>query len=361
MITRLLSEANLEDAKSVVRERFGESACQLLDWELRNPGLKDYPCPGDIVYDDDGVPICFQANIPRRVYLGQERHLGVVGGMTCRKKDAPVEAYIDIRVAADQHLKHALVGFGNSCNAESAAAQLRVSKKRNANGHIGPASCSRYLWRAIRPLECGMYFVRRKLLKQKQPAWKNVSTLDSLNWCGKFGEVEIRRLAKVEPGFFDVLMERYLKTNKGLCCSRTAEEIDWAFGERIGKGESVVLGGFDSVGPCGYILLKSNCFAKRWVIHDWFAIGNRAEILESLLKSACVYLRTQTPAMMLEVEGFPTWVQSLLGKYLPYTRKIGFNQFAWGSVNKELKERLKAVIDTPDSWFFGPYDGDECL
>lgn len=134
MKTVSLCNDNIEDAKSVIRDRFSESACDLLDKELENPYLKTYPRSGDIVYDDDGTPICFQANIPCRVYLGQCESLGVVGGTTCRK---PPDAYIDIRAAANAHLKQALLGFGNSCNVESAAAQLWVAGKKNGRGFIG--------------------------------------------------------------------------------------------------------------------------------------------------------------------------------------------------------------------------------
>ena len=54
--------------------------------------------------------------------------------------------------------------------------------------------------------------------------------------------------------------------------------------------------------------------------------------------------------MMLFVEEFPF-----------RERPLGYNTFSWGSSNKELRESVLPIIDTSKSWFFGPYDGDECM
>lgn len=356
MITKPLTEDSLKDAKGLVCERFGKGAIALLEHSMQNPMRKYCADAGDVVYDDDGTPICFQASMLRQVYFGQTEARGSVGGMTCLKVGGPVEAMIEIRAASNKSRGGSVWGFGNSLNEHSAAITRKLKTR-----HAGPESCSRYLWRAIRPIECGLYFVRRKLLKGSMPKWKSFSTLKSLSWMEELGGMKIKRISQPGQDFFDVLMARYLRTNEGLVCSRTAEEINWIFGDRMRNGEVVVLGAFDAEGPVGYILLRGDLFAKRWRIHDWFAVGNRADELETLLGSACRFLKSQTHAMMLEVEGFPTWVQPMLKKYLPHVREVGFNQFSWGSRDKEFKAKVMPIIDSPKSWFFGPYDGDECM
>lgn len=351
-----LTEDTLEDAKIVVRSRFNESAVEILYKEMRNPLRSRCAEAGDIAYDN-GRPVCFQACILRRLYLKQEEIVGKVGGMTCIREDADVSALIDVRAAACQVRAGSRMGFGNSQNRETARIAHRAK-----NTVEGPESCTRYLWRAVRPLECLAYFVRRKLLKAEVPSWKDFSTLGCAGFETKCGGLTIRRIMEVKSDFYDVLMKRYLETNRGLVCSRTAEEIEWIFGERICRGETVVLGAFDAHGPLGYILMTGGKTAKRWQIHDWFAVGNDRKTLESLLKTGCAFLKRKTPAMMLEVCGFPSGVQDLLKSYLPHVRQIGHNTFSCGSKDPELRERLRKMASGElPCWFFGPYDGDICF
>lgn len=352
---RPLIEDTVPDAASLVEARFGKTAKLTLGKLFRNPMRRVCSEFGDIAYEDE-APACFQACILRRLYLGHSEIVGRVAGMTCSSLSASEAAFIDVRLAAQKPRGGCRMAFSNSQNEKSAFVNRKLKSE-----HLGPASTTRYLWRAIRPLECLMYFVWRKLLKKSLPVWRPFSTLSSANWMWKVGEIEVRRLSAVESAFFDELMKRYVAENRGLVCSRTAEEVDWIWGDRLKSGEVVVLGAFAHNVPVGYILLKSNEFAKRWVIHDWFAVGNDEGRLEILLKSALRFLRSKTPAMMLEVEGFPTWVQPLLKKYLPHVREIGHNQFSWKCKDKEFRAELEKVIDTRDSWFFGPYDGDECM
>lgn len=360
METRPLSELNYDDAKEVVLDRFGAEALQVLDLVMRNPLRNLCHDAGDIVYDDS-KPVCFQACTLRRMYLGKNEIFGKVSGLTCLKRGAPAEAYIDVRIAASRPRNGSVIGFGNSMNGESAYAARRLARTKKPILFIGPESCTRFLWRAVRPLECLAYFIRRKIFKAGLPNWKEFSTLSSADYEVKRGGLSIRRLMEIKPEFFDLLMAEYLKTNEGLVCSRTAEEIEWVFGDRIRDGRCVLLGAFKDKKPVGYIVLKTDCHAKRWEIMDWFAQGDHPEILQTLLHVACRFLSKKTPAMMMEVKGFPTWVQPLLKKYLPHGRQIGHNSFSWGSRTKEFREAVLPIIDTPKSWFFGPYDGDECI
>ena len=355
MYSRPLLEDTLEDAKRVFTSRFG-SGSKLLDYAMTNPVRKLCAEAGDVVYSDDGVPLGFQACILRRFYIGNESHIAACIGGTCVEKDAPVETFIDLRAAAAKQRAGSVMGFGNSQNQASA----KVAKKLKSVVE-GPMSCERYLWRAVRPCACGLYFLRRKLLRGGMPNWNDVSTLDSVTFSWEQGDVAIRRMMEVSSSFFDRLMNDHLKVNEGVFCSRLAEEVGWIFGERIKKGTEVLLGAYRADQPCGYIILRTDAKARRWEIHDWFALGNDEVVLERLLQAAVSFLKKCVPAMMLEVRGFPSWVQPLLRKYLPHVRNVGHNCFSWGGAGKAFKARMLELADTEKSWFFGPYDGDECM
>lgn len=351
-----LTDETRSDAAAVVLDRFPKGALAVLDKIMRNPARGVHAGAGAIVYDDNR-PVCFEAMILRRLYWGAQFIWGCVGGMTCIKRGAAPEALIDLKRAIRTPTEWNRISFANSQNAESA-----YITRKNKHRVEGPESCTRYLWRAVRPLACLAYFLRRKVLKAAMPAWKGFSTLGSAGFETKCGGLTIRRVMEVKPEFYDVLMKRYLETNKGLVCSRTAEEIEWIFGDRIRNGQIVVLGAFDAVGPVGYVLLNGGAWAKRWAIHDWFAVRNDLATLESLLDVACHFLKKKTPAMMLEVKGFPPFVQPLLRRYLSHVRQIGHNVFSCGSKEPELREQLrKMVAGELPCWFFGPYDGDICF
>lgn len=360
METKGLTEKTYDDAKSVMLDRFDESALSVLDAVMKNPLRKICEDAGDIVYDN-GVPVCFQACMLRRLYLGGKEVFGKVAGLTCLKNGAPPEAYLDVRAAAAKQRAGSVMGFGNSQNVESAFAAHRLAKKKNPTTFEGPESCTRFLWRAIRPVDCFFYFIRRKILKGAMPNWKEFSTLSSADYEVKSDDLIVRRLMEVKSEFFDVLMVEYLKTNEGLVSSRMVEEVEWIFGRRIKNGQCVLLGAFNNEKPVGYIIARSKPDAKRWQILDWFALENSSKILEPLLAELSRFLKRKTPAIMLEVIGFPTAAQSILKCYLSCQRQIGHNVFSWGSSNKDFREGILPIIDTSKSWFFGPYDGDECM
>ena len=362
MNTSPLVEATLEDAKEVILDRFSDKAKALsvLDAVMRNPLRKIEPDAGDIVYSD-GKPVCFQACILRRLYLGKRVTYGMVGGLTCLKRGAPVEAYIDVKRAADRPRHGSLLGFGNSQNVESSKAAHRLARKKNAISFEGPETCTFYLCRAIRPIECAMYFVRRKIIKAERPRWKSFSTISSADYNVKNGNFTVCRMMEIRPEFFDVLMREYIEHNEGLVCSRTAEELEWVFGERIRNGECILLGVSCNGTPMGHIIAGSGADAKRWQLLDWFAVKNDLRILEILLAELCAFLKHKTPAMLLESIGFPMYTKSLLKRYLPYKRPINRNVFSWGSGSKDFRESVLPVINTEKSWFYGPYDGDECI
>ena len=338
-----LVEENLADAEKVIRTRFGENGVAVVRAFMRNPVRKDWPAAGYLAFCD-GIPQAFEGFTLRRMFLAGEPIVGKVGGLTCAVPGADETAYVEVRLQNNRSYAGCVVFFGNSQNANTA-----FLTRKYKNAHPGPESCSRYLWRAVRPLDCLAYFLRRKMLKKDIPDWPAFDTLRSRDFPG--------RVVEEFPSFFDRLTARYAASNEGLVCSRSGEEIDWLFGERIRDGRSVVLGTSDAEGPTGAIIVGSDRMARRFMIQDWIAVGNDLRTLEALLRLACRFVKNCTPAMMLETMGFPSFVQPLLKRYLPHERDAGNNFFSWACA-KSLRERLEAVADTPKSWFFGPYDGD---
>ena len=337
-----LVEENLADAERVVRTRFGENGVSVVRAFMKNPLREDWPYAGYLAYCD-GVPQAFEGFALRRMFLKGEAIVGKVGGVTCAIPGADEDAFVEVRLQNNRGYAGSVIGFGNSQNANTA-----YLTRKSKNAFAGPESCSRYLWRAVRPMACLAYAGRRKIFKAPIPSWPDFDTLKSLDFPG--------RVYADRKSFFDRLMARYVASNEGLVCSRSGEEIEWMFGERIQDGRSVVLGTSDAEGPTGAIIIGSDQTARRFMIQDWIAVGNDLRTLEELLRLACRFAKERTPAMMIETMGFPTFVQPLLKKYFPHRRKVDNNFFSWWS--KPLKDRLLPIIDTPKSWFFGPYDGD---
>lgn len=338
-----LVEESLADAERVIRARFGESGVSVVRAFMRNPARKEWPAAGYIAYCN-GVPQAFEGLMLRRMFLSGEPVVGKVGGLTCAIPDADEDAFVEVRLQNNRNCAGCSVYFGNSQNANTA-----YLTRKSKNMHPGPESCSRYLWRMVRPFACFVYLLRRKVLKQPVPDWPAFDTLRSRDFPG--------RLVEGFTAFFDRLTARCVASNEGLLCSRSGEEIDWLFGERIRDGRSVVLGTSDAEGPTGAIIVGGDRTARRFMIQDWIAVGNDLRTLEELLRLACRFVKDCTPAMMLETMGFPSFAQPLLKRYLPHERRMGNNFFSW-SCAKPLRERLEAIVDTPKSWFFGPYDGD---
>lgn len=350
-----LCEDTKDDAATLICDRFDESALSVFNKFLAAPARVGNAPIGCVGYKN-GVAVCMQAEMPRRMYMGRAEIRGLVGGLTCKvQRGCPLSLLLETIDKATNLSGGYDVAYGNSCCREAA------SLNEVSDDIIGPESCARYLWRAVRPIDCIVYFMRRKLLKMAVPQWPNFSTLSSADFEMKHDGVRIKRTLSVEPDFFDALMAEYLKTNRGLVCSRSAAEVDWMFGKRIKEGHCVLLCGFNDKKPAGYIVLGSNSTAKRWMLMDAFSLGNNHVVLEALLSVSCYFLKKKTPAMMLETSGFPTWVQPLLKRYMPHERHLGNNMFVWNAHDRVLQEKLLAVVDTPQSWFFGPYDGDLCM
>lgn len=349
------TEDTLDDALSVVKERFPPEALRVAKKVIANP-MRAYCTDAGTIGYRDGRPVAFQAAMLRRLYIGQEVLWGTVGGLTCKvKKGCPLSVLLETIDRAAQPLNNGRISFGNSCRKETADID------QCGGAASGPISCSRFLWRAVRPIECLLYFIRRKLLKGSVPNWNQFSTLSSVNYCEKIGNHDIRRLYNGWQSRIDEFWVTCLERNEGLISSRSSSEMDWMFGERITKGEAVLLAAEQDDVIIGYIIVGAEPHARRWLIMDWIAADNDITILEGLVRGACRFLRRHTPAMILEAHGFPAWVQPILEKHLPFKRQMGFNFFNWGAYDGETRRLISSIINSDKSWFFGPYDGDLCM
>ena len=354
-----LSEKTVSDAEAVVRDRFPESAVAILRKVMRNPARRLYDGCGDIAYDD-GRPICFQAFVLRRLAWCGDECWGHVGGMTVLASGAPVEALIDVRAASIHHQVEYRIGFGNT----QCAATEKMAVKAKAT--LGPESCCWYRYRPVRWLDFIWYCFSRKVLKRPIPNWSKFDSVGAKPFRRVDGSRVVERVMSFDARFDD-FWSRYVQENEGLTCSRTVEELEWIFGEEVRDGRAVVLGLFEDGKLNGFLVLKDEgTSGRRWQLMDWVALGNDAGRLDALLAAGCRFLKRRTPAMLVESIGFPTFIQPVLKRHLPFRRYAGNNFFSYGyrgrkTTGKAFADACEAVIDTPKSWFFGPYDGDMCM
>ena len=365
---RPLTEETLQSAMSVVESRFGSGGINALRIDMANPIRREFPVAGHIVFKDE-TPVAFEASILRRMFFRGEPFLGRVGGLSCRRKNAPLRAFLFALAEVEafvENLPHGRrLSFGNSLCRETAA----TACLNDSCGRV-PMSCSTVLERRIRRipwlmlrLRYWLQRVRRKLFKigLAEKEWPEFSTLHSSGYEVQREGLRVKRLMEFRTDLFDGLMARYLETNTGLVSSRTAEELEWLFGERVRNGRAVLLGAFEKGEHVGYVIVDGGVASRHWRIVDWFALRNDVLTLEALLKTACCFLKSETPAITLSCEGFPTFVQPLISKYLPHRTTRPYSVFSWTcGKDAAFQAELEKIIDTPQSWFFSPYDGDAC-
>ena len=346
------TEETLDDALSVIRERFPPSAEEIARKVLRNPLRKLCSDAGTIGYRD-GRPVCFQANMLRRFYFGTKPVLGVAGGLVCKAlKGCPLSMLMEVIDRSSNPRAGAAFTFGNSCCSSTA------DMYDNGGANAGCPSCARELWRPVRIVGCLGYVFRRKILRRPVPTWSAFNTLTCPAFDVHDEDLSICRALDVRTDFFDTLMTDYLTTNEGVVASRTEDEVAWMFEDKIKDGRAVLLCATQGQKPVGYIVFGSDEAARRWMLMDWFARNNDFSVLSKLLKVACTFLRKNTPAIIFETRGFPSFAQPILKRYLPFIQQKGVNFFTWSFLPNREIEGFKAAAYTDKSWFFGPYDGD---
>ena len=350
-----LTWETLEDALTLVRARFPASAVDIVRRALCNPSLKNGDSIGMIGYRD-GRPVALQMEMLRWLHFAGRRILGVIGGMTCKAvRGCPLSVMLETVDRSYAAVKDVQVFFGNTCC--SATAQLDAQ----SGSRTGPDSCTRHRFAVLRPLRFVAYLVRRKILKLPIPDWASALP-DNSGLSFTAGKIRIVRLDGFDTVLFGDFWESYLKRCEGLVLSRSVEELRWLFGDRVRSSRCVILGAMREDRLLGYVILTAESdAARRWAIGDLIAIGNDASVIGVLLKGAKKFLKCKTPAMLLETIGFPTFIQPMLGRHLPYSRSAGCNFFSYAFADTEVRSKCEKVLDSPQSWFFGPYDGDMCM
>ena len=349
-----LTEKNRADAEIVIKARFPLSALNVLDKVMSNPLCDEHKGFGEILYIDS-KPVAFRAALRRRLFKGQREVLARVRGLTCRLVDSPKDSISKLVEAQKVNLRGCIMAISNTqC--------VPTEKRAILNGAtLGPETCKRFVWRAIRPLKCIVHFVRRKILKMQPQKETAFNTLGALGFTIDIGELKIRRVEISGIDFFDRLMKRYLSTNVGFVSSRSAEEIEWIYGKGMRDGSVVALCAEDDVGPVGYLILKSDRACVRWLLGDMLVVNNQQDIMRVLLKSACCFLKRHTPAMMLESIGFSEFADSTIREFMPHERKCDANFDSFNFFCEKEECELNKLLLSDKSWFFGPYDGDMCL
>ena len=345
----------LEDALTLVRERFPEHAQEILRQALENPSLPDGTGTGAIGYRD-GRPVALQLGMPRKIFLGREHILGLAGGMTCKTlKGCPLSILLETIDRGCPLGGNVRMTFGNTCC--SATSQMDEA----GGSTLGPVSCTCFRYAVIRPLDFVSYVIRRKILKRDIPNWGEALP-EGREWSQRFGDIEVRREFLLDMMSLTSFWTRYVKGNKGVVLSRSPRDLAWLFNDRIATSQCVFLGAYSGKDCVGYIILTSPVVsARRWYIGDMIAIHNDVRIIDFLLSSAKRFLRNCTPAFLFETIGFPMYVQNTIARHMPFARDAGCNYFSYSFTSQELGDRYDTMLNSADSWFFGPYDGDMCM
>ena len=352
---RLFDETTLDDALSVVRDRFNESACHQVRKLLTNPLRCICPDVGDVAYERN-QPVVFQAAVPRRGYVCDKPFLGIAGGLLASKKGTSPVLLISLMEKTNAPRHGSVVVFGNTA--------IPVSMKLNRMLGVDGEGCP----------SCGI--VRFSVLKWggfvnfclhgRLPSF----LVYFVNWVGTISNLLFyrrtrsktigSRLDSFDQELFDTFWAAYLKTNDGVVLSRTSEELEWLFADDLPRGRNVLLVRKDGDCLCGYIVLRAKDIGRtRWMVADWIALGNDKAVLSDLLRDAVRFLRKVPSAAFLECIGFRMDVQDVIHRHLPFSRMAPNNSTNYKAHTPEMKKALESA--DLSGWFFGPYDGDRCM
>lgn len=349
------TEDTLDDALSVVRNRFGETACDQARLILRNPMRSVCPSAGDVSYEKD-VPVGFQAAMLRRGLCGEHDFHCVIGGMLALKVGASPVSLVALMKNTIKPRGGSVLFLANT----SIPTSMKMNRMLGVDGQ-GCPSCGLVRFAVLRWGHFARFCLHGKL-----PRW--LAELGDIVGCLMLPFFVRRQRTKTasaqmmlfEKKAFDRFWSEYAATNDGIVLSRTADELAWLFSDGLQTGKNILLVRKDGERIVGYIVLRAKeAGMVRWMVADWIAIGNDREMLSDLLRDAVIYLRKKTPAAFLESIGFRMDVQDVVHRHLPFTRRAPNNSTIYKAFTKEIAEELGRA--DCHGWFFGPYDGDRCI
>lgn len=349
------SEETIDDALSVVRDRFGEIACEQARLILSNPMRRLCMSAGDVAYEKDN-PVGFQAAILRRGLVGGQEFLCVVGGMLAMKKEASPVSLVSLMKNTIKPRGGSVLFLANT----SIPTSMKMNRLLGVDGQ-GVTSCGVVRFAILR---FGQFV--RFCLHGRLPRW-TAYIGDVIGCClspfflrSQRTNTVPRQLKEFSGEEFNGFWEEYVASADGIVLSRTAEELTWMFSDGLKRGRNVLLTRNAGNRLVGYIVLRAkDRNHSRWLIVDWVALNNDRDILSDLLGDAVRFLRRTVNAAFLESIGFRSDVQDIIHKHLPFTRKAPNNSTIYKAFSNEIDRELKKA--DCHGWFFGPYDGDRCM
>lgn len=351
---RPFDEETLSDAKKVVSEMYTEKTCALLDKMLANPLRKELTLSsvGDVVYQDDN-PVAFQGAIPRRLYIGQKPITSIVGSTLCSRPDTSPVLLMKLMRKTIAPRSNSEIFFANTAN----NASYKMNRLLGVNG---ACPSTYYSWRfaVLKWHSFVAYLIRRKIFK-RPIHWQEVAYDKYASFEMHRSSIWFQREMAFDGETYDRFFSEYLIHNKGVVSSRYSYELEYMFGNRLRSGACVLISAREGDKIIGYIVIESeNKSWTRWQIIDLIALENDGKILKMLINAAKSFLR-RTPAVLLVSIGFSPHFHNVFSSTLPFSRKLYGNFFLYKVYDKS--DFTDKLIESADSWFFGPYDGDMCL
>ena len=351
---RPYTEETFSDACEVSFARFGESVRSQMERVLANPLRRVCAEAGDVAYEND-VPVGFQSAILRKLYMRRTPLLGVVGGMLAMKEGASPVLLLQLMKKTVAPRGGSVLFFANTSNSQS----MKLNQVLGVKGQ-GPESCACIRWRPIHWGDFADIYLHGRLPRFMRSIGNMIGRMVDVLFFRRLRAKNTRpvRLLTLDHDLLDSFWNRYLAQNVGLVSSRTAKELCWLYGEGLANGRYVFLCRQDSKGLRGYVVLRrANTCVGRWMIADWIALDDDADVLSDLLNDAVRFLRGQADAAVLESVGFPPRVQFIIHRHLPFTRLCANNTFIF----QPTDDTMAFDFTSGTGWFFGPFDGDRCL
>lgn len=346
----------LADAQAIAAKMFTRPVGDLIEHFLENPVNKVYGCDsyGEIAYQD-GMPVAFRAAILKRLYLGQQPLLGVVGSTFCSDKStSPVVLMKLLKKNVGSRAGSRFFFTNTSCEAS-----MKLNKLVGVKS-VGPKSCEKISYSVLRFGSFVRMATRGKLPKFLAWMFDVLAKPFLYGFCvipwRKNSKVQVA--TAIDEKAYERFWDAYLAKNQGLVCSRTAMELKWAYDRFLKDNTLALLEYREKDAIVGYVVAKETSVG-RWMVYDWIALENDAKKLLDLMRSLVAYLGRYRKAVLIEAIGYPEFIQGVLHKVLPFTRKTSYNTVAYGLQDKTFTEELNKNLES--SWFFGAYDGDRYL
>ena len=349
------TEETIDDALSVVRDRFGESACEQARLILRNPMRNLCPSAGDVAYEN-GKLVGFQAAILRRGLVNGREFICVVGGMLAMKEGASPVSLVSLMKSTIKPRGGSTLFLANT----SIPTSMKMNRLLGVAGQ-GCPSCGIVRFAVLRWGQFARFCLHGRL-----PRWM-AAMADVIGWIllplfirRQRTRTGVSRLTVIDSEVFDRFWKEYTANADGVVLSRTAEELSWMFLDGLQQGRNVLLARNDGNRLVGYIVLMAKDIDRtRWMVADWIALNNDRDILSDLLWDAIRFLRRNTGAAFLESIGFRSDIQDVIHRHLTFTRKAPNNSTIYKAFSDEVDSEVKRADCC--GWFFGPYDGDRCM